>query len=67
MREFSIKNYQEDLHLGLLVLLITLVFYFFVISEEGFAKVFFAVTTSISTSGISTYSSDLDLSYFLYY
>ncbi len=63
-RKFSFRNYQEDIHLGLLVLLITLVFYFFVISEEGFAKVFFAVTTSISTSGISLYSSDLNLSLF---
>ena len=63
-RKFLFKNYQEDLHLSLLIILTTLLSYFFVISEEGFANVFFAITTSISTSGISNYSSDLDLSLF---
>ena len=63
-RQFSFKNYQEDLHLGTLVVLLTLFFYFFVIPYEGFSNVLFAITTSISTSGITTYSSDLDLSLF---
>ena len=35
-----------------------------VIPDEGFANVLFAMASSISTSGISTYSSDLDLSLF---
>ena len=61
-RQFSIKNYQEDLHLGLLVILLTLFFYFFLISNEGFANVFFAITSSVSTSGITTYSSNFDVS-----
>jgi len=63
-RQFSFKNYYEDLHLAVLVLLFTLFFYFFVIAEEGFANVFFAVTSSISTSGISNFSSNVDLSLF---
>jgi len=63
-RQFSFRNHQEDLHLGLLVILLTLFFYFFVISREGFANVFFAITSSISTSGITTYSSNLDSSLF---
>ena len=63
-RKFSLKNYQEDLHLGLLVLSFTLFFYFFVIPEEGFSNVFLAITSSMSTSGISIYSSNLDLSLF---
>ena len=63
-RQFSIRNHQEDLHLGLLVVILSLFFYFFVIPSEGFANVFFAITSSISTSGISTYSSNLDLSLF---
>ena len=63
-KKFLFKNYQEDLHLSLLIILTTLLFYFFIISEEGFANVFFAITTSISTSGISNYSSDVDLSLF---
>ena len=50
--------------LGLIVIILTLFFYFFVIPDEGFAKVFFAITSSISTSGITTYSSNLDLSLF---
>ena len=64
MREFSIKNYQEDLHLGSLVAFLTLFFYFFVTPNENFANVFFAITSSISTSGITTYSSNFDVSLF---
>jgi len=63
-RQFSFRNHQEDLHLGLLIVSLTLFFYFFVIPDEGFANVFFAITSSISTSGITTYSSNLDLSLF---
>ena len=63
-RQFSFKNYQEDLHLGLFLILLTLFFYFFVISDEGFSNVFFAIISSLSTSGITTYSSNLDLSLF---
>ena len=63
-KKFSFKNYQEDFHLALLVILFTLVFYFFVIPNEGFTNVFFAITSSISTSGITNYSSNLDLSLF---
>ena len=63
-KQFLFKNYQEDLHLLLLVLLLTLMFYFFLIPKEGVANVFFAITSSISTSGISTYTSDVDLSLF---
>ena len=63
-RQFSFRNYQEDLHLGSLIVLLSLLFYFFVIPNEGFSNVFFAITSSISTSGISTYSGNLDLSAF---
>jgi len=63
-RQFSLRNHQEDLHLALLIILLTLFFYFFVIPNQGFANVFFAITSSISTSGITTYSSNFDLSLF---
>ena len=63
-RKFSFRYYQEDIHLGSLIFLLTLFFYFFIIPDEGFANVLFAITSSISTSGITTYSSDLDLSLF---
>jgi len=63
-RQFSFRNYQEDLHLASLTTSFTLLFYFFVIPNEGFANVFFAITSSISTSGITTYSSNIDLSLF---
>ena len=63
-RKFFFRNYQEDLHLGLLVIVMTLFFYFFVIPNEGFANVLFAITSSISTSGISIYSSNFDVSLF---
>ena len=63
-RKFLFKNHYEDLHLFLLIVSLSLFFYFLVIPDEGFANVLFAMTSSISTSGISTYSSDLDLSLF---
>ena len=63
-RQFSFRKHQEDLHLAVLIILLTLFFYFFVIPNGGFANVFFAITSSISTSGITTYSSDFDLSLF---
>jgi len=63
-RKFSLINHYEDIHLGSLVLLLTLLFYFFIIPNEGFSNVLFGITSSISTSGISNYSSNLDLSLF---
>ncbi len=64
-RKFYFKNYQEDLHLVVFIILLTLLFYFFIISDVGFVNVFFAIISSISTSGVTTYSSNLDLSLFL--
>ena len=63
-RQFSFRKNQEDLHLGILIVLLIFLLYFFIIPEEGFPNVFFAITSSISTSGISNYSSNLDLSLF---
>ena len=63
-KQFSFKNYQEDMHLALLIILLTFFFYFFVIPNEGFSNVFFAIISSVSTSGITTYSSNFDLSLF---
>ena len=63
-RKFSLRNHQEDLHLASLIISLTLLFYFFVIPNEEFANVVFAITSSISTSGITTYSSNVDLSLF---
>ena len=64
-KKFLFQNHQEDLHLAILVILLTLFFYFFIIPNEGIANVFLSITSSISTSGISTYSSNFDLSLFL--
>ena len=61
-KQFKFRDHQEDLHLGLIILTLTLLFYFFIIPNEGIAAVFLAITSSISTSGISTYSSNFDAS-----
>ena len=61
-RQFKFQDHQEDLHLGIIIITLTLLFYFFIIPNEGIAAVFLAVTSSMSTSGISTYSSNLDVS-----
>jgi len=63
-KKFSLNNYKEDLHLFLLIVFMTLLFYFFVIPSERFVNIFFAIVSSISTSGIAVYSSNLDLSLF---
>jgi len=63
-RQFSFRKYQEDLHLASLLILSVLILYFFIITNESFANVFFAVVSSISTSGITTYSSNIDVSLF---
>jgi len=67
--QFKIKDHQEDLHLGIIIIILTLFFYFFFIPTEGIADAFLAITSSISTSGITTYSSfarslDFDISLF---
>jgi len=63
-RKFSLKNYQEDFHLSLLVILLTVSIYFFVKPGGNFVNILFSITSSISTSGITTYSSNIDLSLF---
>jgi len=63
-RQFSFKNNLEDFHIVSLILLLVFFFYFFIIPNESFSNVFLAITSSISTSGISTYYSNYDLSLF---
>ena len=63
-KKFLFKEHHEDLHLTLFIILLTLFFYFFAITEEGFFNVFFAITSSMSTSGLTNYSSNLDFSLF---
>ncbi len=63
-KKFLFKNHYEDLHLGLLIILLTLFFYFIIIPGEGFVNVLLSITSSISTSGVTTYSSSRDLSLF---
>ena len=61
---FSFKKHQEDQHLIILILLLILFMYFFVMPEEGLANTLLAITSSISTSGISVYTQNYDLSLF---
>ena len=63
-KKFSFRGYQEDMHLAILVISLSLLFYFFLIKDESFVNIFFAIISSISTSGITTYSSEVDLSLF---
>ena len=63
-KQFLFKNHQEDVHLFILILLLTLIFYFFLIPNDDLSNVFFAVASSVSTSGIFNYSSNFDLSLF---
>ncbi len=63
-KQFSLKNNQEDLHIVLIIIFLTLFLYFFILSEEGIIRVLLAVTSSISTSGIAIYSSNFEIPLF---
>jgi len=63
-RKFSLRNHQEDLHLLLFIIFLLLFFYFFIMADEGFVNVLFSIISSISTSGLSIYSPEMDLSLF---
>ena len=63
-RKFSFKKNQEDIHLLSLILFSIIILYFFIIPNEGLATVILSIVSSISTSGVSNYSSNLDLSLF---
>ena len=59
------SNFYKNFNYNFIkILLIYLFSTIFVIPDEGFANVFFSITSSISTSGITTYSSNIDLSLF---
>ncbi len=62
--QFAVKNHKEDLHLLILIIILTLLIYFFVVPNDKFVNVFFAITSSISTSGITSYETNFDLSLF---
>ena len=65
-KKFSFKDHQEDFHLILLVFVFTAIIYLFIKPNENVINLLFYVTSSISTSGISTYSSSYDSSlYFI--
>ena len=64
-KKFEFKNYQEDIHIIIIIFILTLLFYFFKIPSHDFVKVFLAIVSSIATSGITTYSPNFDMSLFL--
>jgi len=63
-KQFKFLDYREDIYLTILIIFITLFFYFFIIPNEGFFNIFLGVISSISTSGIAIYSSNTDISLF---
>ena len=64
-KNFSFTNHQEDFHLAILIIIFFLILYFFIIPNESLTGAFFAITSSISTSGISAEVYNKDLSLFL--
>ena len=62
--DIKFNEHQEDLHLIIIIIFLSLLFYFFIIPDVGIANIFLAIITSLSTSGISIYSSDFDVSLF---
>ena len=62
--KFNIREHQEDLHLLIIIIVLTLFFYFLILPTENIFDIILSIISSISTSGISTYSSDFDVSLF---
>ena len=60
-KQFKFRDHAEDIHIALLIIFITLFFYFFIISNDGFSYALLSITTSVSTSGIITSSPNPDL------
>ena len=63
-KRFLFKNNQEDVHIISFILLISLIFYFFIIPDISFLNIFLAVTSSISTSGVTTLNYNINTSLF---
>ncbi len=63
-KKFLFKNNQEDVHMISFILLVSIVFYFFIIPDISFSNIFLAIISSMSTSGITTLDSDINLSLF---
>ena len=63
-KNFTPRKHYEDIHLVIGIVALTAFFYFFIIPDESLSSIFLSIVSSISTSGISTYSSNLDVSLF---
>ena len=65
-KKFKFTEHQEDLHLLLIIFTLTLTFYFFIVPDEKIVNIFLAITSSLSTSGISIFLyPNFDISLFL--
>ena len=64
-KKFLLRNHQEDLHLGILIIFLTAFLYFFITPNESFAKAFLSIVSSVSTSGIFLEHSNVNLSLLL--
>ena len=64
-KQLELKNHQEDLHLFILIAFLTIISYFFISPGEGIVNVLLSIISSISTSGITTYTPSDDLSLLL--
>ena len=63
-KQFKVFDHQEDIHLIIIIILLSVFFYFFIIPNEGIFSILLAVISSISTSGVTTYASNHDVSLF---
>ncbi len=62
-KKFSLQKHQEDFHIILLILFLCLLFYFFIAPGEKFFSILLAITSSLSTSGVSIYSPQVELNF----
>jgi len=64
IKEFKLEDHYEDLHLIIIIFLSILSLYFLVSPKDSISSIILAVISSISTSGITIYNSNIDISLF---
>ncbi len=63
-RKFKFQNHHEDLHLALIIIITTLIFYFIIIPNRDFVNILLSIVTSISTSGLVVNNLNIDSTLF---
>ena len=63
--QFRFNSHKEDFHLGIMIIILTLLIYFLILPDTNILNVFLSIVSSVSTSGISiNFTRDIAMSLF---